>query len=81
MTVEATKEFVQMIDKSAREWRARKSQLEEKYHHFDLYAEDFFGIIVDFQLCDNLVAVFGAKIVDEDKYINFLLTYGEVHEG
>lgn len=80
MKIEATKEFVDMIEQSAREWRLLKSQLEEKYHKYDTYAKDNFGIKVDFSALDNAVIIHGATIVDEEKYITFLLKYGDMHD-
>jgi len=80
MKIEASKEFVDMIEKSAREWRTVKSQLEEKYQHYDVYCKEEFGIKVDFAALDNAVLIRGAKVVNDDKYINFLLRFGNMHE-
>lgn len=80
MKIEATRELVEMIEKSAREWRAIKSQLEEKYHHYDMYCIDYFGIKVDFSATEGAVVVHGATILDEEKYINFMLKYGNMHD-
>lgn len=80
MKLEASREFIDMIEKSAREWRSVKSQLEEKYQHYDVYCKDEFGIKVNFSALDSAVIVHGATIVNDDKYINFLLRYGNMHE-
>ena len=76
--LEATKELVEMIEKSAREWRSIRPQLEEKHRHYDLYCIDEFGIEVDFSAIDHAVIINGATVVDDEKYINFLLRYGEM---
>jgi uncharacterized lipoprotein YehR (DUF1307 family) len=78
MKIEATKELVQMIERSAREWKRIKPILEEKHRHYDTYAEDMFGINVDFGVFDNKVAIIGAQIIDDEKYVNFLLRYGDM---
>lgn len=80
MKLEATKELVEMIEKSAREWRSMKSQLEEKHQHYDVYCKEEFGIKVDFSALDNAVIIHGAKVVNDDKYINFLLRFGNMHD-
>ena len=80
MKLEASREFIDMIEKSAREWRSVKSQLEEKYQHYDVYCKDEFGIKVNFSALDSAVIVHGATIVNDDKYINFLLRYGNMHD-
>lgn len=80
MKIEATEEFVKMIELSAREWRVIKTQLEEKYHKYDAYAIEYFGIDVDFSAMDGAVVVHGATILDEEKYVTFLLKYGDMHD-
>jgi hypothetical protein len=80
--IEATKEFVELIERSAREWKLLKSQLEKKYHLYDTYAEDYFGLRVDFSMYrlqdGDVITIQGAEIIDEEKYINFLLKYGDM---
>ena len=76
--IEATEELVKMIEKSAREWRKLKPQLEKRLHHYDVYADEEFGIKVDFTAFDEAVIIHGAMITNEDKYINFLLRYGNM---
>jgi uncharacterized lipoprotein YehR (DUF1307 family) len=78
MKLEATKELVEMIERSAREWRNLKPQLETRLHYYDVYCEEEFGIKVDFSALDNAVIIHGAKVVNEDKYVNFLLRYGDM---
>lgn len=78
--IDATKELVQMIEKSAREWKKIKATLDEKYHHYDTYANDMFGIKVDFSAFDDMVIINGAEIINDEKYINFLLRYGNMHD-
>jgi hypothetical protein len=78
MKLEATKEFVEMIERSAREWKKLKSQLPKKYHHYDVYSKDEFGIKVDFSALDSAVIIHGATVVDDEKYVNFLLRYGDM---
>lgn len=80
MKIEASKELVAMIEKSAREWRTVKSQLEDKYQHYDVYCKEEFGIKVDFAALDNAVLIRGAKVVNDDKYIIFLLRFGNMHD-
>jgi uncharacterized lipoprotein YehR (DUF1307 family) len=80
MKLEATKELVEMIEQSAREWRLLKSHLEEKHHKYDTYAKDNFGIEVEFSALDNAVIIHGATVLDEEKYITFLLKYGDMHD-
>lgn len=80
MKIDATKELVQMIEKSAREWRTLKSQLEEKHQHYDSYCIDYFGLKVDFSALDGAVIIHGATILDEEKYMTFLLKYGNMHD-
>lgn len=76
--IEATKEFVEMIERSAKEWKVLKTQLEKKYHLFDTYALDYFGLEIDFAMHGNLVIINGAKVIDPDKYVDFLLRYGDM---
>ena len=76
--IDATKELVEMIEKSAREWKKIKATLEVKYHHYDTYANEMFGINVDFSVFDDMVVINGAEIVNDEKYINFLLRYGDM---
>jgi hypothetical protein len=78
MKLEATAELVEMIERSAREWKKVKSQLAKKYQHYDVYCKDEFGIKVDFAAFDTHVIIHGATVYDEEKYINFLLRYGNM---
>ena len=78
MKLDATEELVSMIRKSASEWRHMKEILDEKLHYYDVYCEHEFGIKVDFSAVDGMVIVHGAEIVDDDKYVNFLLRYGDM---
>ena len=80
MKLEASKELVDMIEKSAREWRAVKSQLEEKYQHYDVYCKEEFGIKVDFTAIENVVIIRGANVLNDEKYINFLLRFGNMYD-
>ncbi len=78
MKLEATKELVEMIERSAREWRSIKFSLDKELHHYDIYCKREFGLSVDFSALENAVIIHGATIVDEDKYVNFLLRYGDM---
>lgn len=80
MKIEASEELVAMVEKSAREWRKLKPQLDEKYHHYDVYCEEEFGMKVDFSAFENAVIIHGATVIDDDKYINFLLRFGNMHD-
>ena len=78
MNIKITKEFVEMIDSAAREWHTLKSHLDEKYHYFDFYANEYFGIQVDLAAFDTSVILQSATVIDSEKYVNFLLRYGKM---
>ena len=78
--IEATKELVQMIDRSAKEWKAIKFTLDDQLHYYDVYANETFGLKVDFNVFDDMILVTGAEIIDDEKYMNFLLRYGNMHD-
>lgn len=78
MKLEATKELVEMIERSAREWRSLKHQLDKRLHHYDVYCKEEFGIEVEFSALDNAVIIHGARVMNEEKYVNFLLRYGDM---
>ena len=80
MKLEATSELVEMIEKSAREWKKLKPQLDERLHHYDVYCEEEFGMKVDFSALDHAVIIHGATVVNDEKYINFMLRYGMPNE-
>ena len=78
MKLEATTELIEMINRSAREWNKFKSQLPEIHHFYDVYAKDIFGLNVDFSLMEDKVLIQGATIIDDDKFVNFVLTFSDM---
>lgn len=79
MKLEATKELVEMINLSAREWKSDPNRIDVD-KHFDSYCEREYGLKVDFSTMGNAVIVESATVTDEEKYINFLLRFGNMHD-
>ena len=79
-TVEVTPELIQTNTKAVRTWKRETLPLDDEEQHFDTFCEEEHGLQVDFGLNGNAVIVLGAKIVDDEKYINFLLKFGNMHD-
>lgn len=79
MKLEATKELVEMVNLSARAWKSDPNRT-DKDKNFDEYCEREYGLQVEFSVMGNAVMVEGATVVDEEKYIIFLLKFGNMHD-
>jgi len=75
-TVEVTPELIQTITKAVRTWKRETLPLDEEDQHFDTFCEQEHGLKVEFGQHGHAVVVLGAEIIDEEKYINFLLRFG-----
>jgi cellulase/cellobiase CelA1 len=80
MRVEITPELVDIITRSVRTWKRHTEPLDDKEQHYDTFCEETYGLKIDFFTVDGKVHVGGATVIDEDKYIEFLLTYGNMPE-
>ena len=79
MKIEATKELVEMVNLAARAWKVDPNRTEGD-KHFDDFCEREYGLKVDFSIMGQAVVVDGATIVDEEKYIVFMLKFGNMHD-
>lgn len=77
MRIEATAELVNMINAAAGLWKTDPRRTPGD-NHFDLFCEKEWGLKIDFVVAEDKVMVHGATITDEDKYVNFLLTFGSM---
>lgn len=78
--VEVTPEFVDTVTRAVRLWKRETLPLEEDDQHFDTFCENEYGLQVDFGQNGHLVIILGATVIDEEKYINFLLKFGKMHD-
>jgi len=78
--VEITPEFVSTITRAVRAWKREAIPHESEDQHFDTFCKEEHGLDVEFGQNGHVVVVLGATIVDEDKYINFLLKFGNMHD-
>jgi hypothetical protein len=78
MKIEITEEFVAAITRSVREWKRETVPHESEDQHYDVYCEREYGMKVEFAATGNIVSILGATMVDEEKYINFLLKFGDM---
>jgi hypothetical protein len=78
--IEVTKELMVNITNAVRAWQKYTVPLEDEDQHFDTFCEDMYGLKIEFFTVDNSVHVAGAEVVDEEKYMNFLLTFGMPNE-
>jgi len=78
--VEITPEFVTTITRAVRAWKRDTIPHEEEDQHFDTFCKEEHGLDVEFGQNGHIVVVLGATIVDEEKYINFLLKFGDTHD-
>ena len=74
--VEVTPELIQTITRAVRTWKKETLPLDDEEQHFDTFCEQEHGLRVEFGQHGNNVLILGAEILDEDKYINFLLRFG-----
>lgn len=79
MKVEITEEFVSAVTRSVKQWQRETVPDEEKDQHYDVFCEEEHGLKIKFASVDNKVCMLGAEIIDEEKYINFLLRFGNMH--
>lgn len=81
MKVEVTEEFVGSINNAVHAWK-RDPMLYKLHRYFDVLCEEEYGVKVDWVVSDSgAVQINGAELIDEEKYILFLLKFGEVHNG
>lgn len=78
MRLEVTEDLIKNITNAVRAWKRDTIPLDDEEQHFDTYCEEEHGLKVDFASDGHIVLVQGATVVDEDKYINFLLRYGNM---
>jgi hypothetical protein len=76
MNIEVTEHFVNTVNRAAIEWN-KEPKTGDKYVYFDVKCLEQFGIKVKFSGKSGAVLLESAEIVDEEKYIWFLLTYGQ----
>ncbi len=79
MKIEATKELVEMVNLAARAWKTDPNRTEHD-KHFDDYCEREYGLTVEFSTMGSAVLVEGATVTDEEKYIIFMLKFGNMHD-
>lgn len=77
--IEITQELVEMINLAVKEWKTDPNR-DPDDKHFDLYCEEMFGLTIDFAIMGHALLVEGAKVSDDNKYINFLLRFGNMHD-
>jgi len=80
INVEVTPELITNITRAVRAWKRDTVPLEDEEQHFDTFCKEEHGLDVEFGQNGHIVVVLGATIVDEGKYINFLLKFGNMHD-
>lgn len=75
MSLEVTEDLVKVINRAAVEWQ-KEPLTGSKYVYFDIKCKREFGIDVEFSVKSGKVSVESAEIIDDEKYIWFLLRYG-----
>ena len=75
MNIEINETFVQTLNNAAREWSS-EPMTTLKFKHFDEMCKSEYGIDAIFSGDRGIVELQQAKIVDEEKYIWFLLRFG-----
>ena len=80
MRLEITPELIEAITKAVRAWKRDTIPHEEEDQHFDTFCEEEHGLRIDFVSDGHAVMIQGAEVLDEDKYIDFLLRYGNMHD-
>lgn len=78
--LEVTTELVNNITRAVRAWKKETIPHESEDQHFDTFCKEEHGLDVEFGQNGHVVVVLGATIVDEEKYINFLLRFGNMHD-
>jgi hypothetical protein len=76
--VEVTPELVDTITRAVRAWKRETIPHESEDQHFDTYCKEEHGLDVEFGQNGHVVVILGATIIDEEKYINFLLRFGNM---
>lgn len=76
--VEVTPELVDTITRAVRAWKRETIPHESEDQHFDTYCKEEHGLDVEFGQNGHIVVVLGATIIDEEKYVNFLLRFGNM---
>lgn len=75
MNIEINEDFVKTLNKAAREWSHEPMSI-MKFKHFDEMCKSEYGIDATFSGDRGVVELQTAKIVDDEKYIWFLLRFG-----
>ena len=76
--VEVTPELISTITRAVRAWKRETIPHESEDQHFDTYCKEVHGLDVEFGQNGHIVVVLGATVIDEEKYINFLLRFGNM---
>jgi hypothetical protein len=76
--IEVTPELVDTITRAVRAWKRETIPHESEDQHFDTYCKEEHGLDVEFGQNGHVVVILGATIIDEEKYINFLLRFGNM---
>lgn len=74
-----TQEFIGSINNAVHSWK-RDPMLYKLHRYFDVLCEEEYGIKVDWSINEENggVQVNGAAIIDEEKYVWFLLKFGDM---
>jgi hypothetical protein len=75
MNIEITESFISTLNNAAREWSAEPITA-TKFKHFDELCKAEYGIDATFSGDRGIVELQTANIIDEEKYIWFLLRFG-----
>jgi len=73
--IEITETFVKTLNNAAREWSSEPMTI-TKFKHFDELCAAEYGINATFSGDRGVVELQSAKVIDEEKYIWFLLRFG-----
>ena len=75
MNIEINETFVKTLNNAAKEWSSEPMSV-TKFKHFDELCKAEYGIDATFSGERGVVELQDAKIIDEEKYIWFLLRFG-----
>jgi len=75
MNIEINEDFVKTLNKAAQEW-SHEPMSSMKFKHFDEMCKAEYGIDATFSGDRGVVELQTAQIIDDEKYIWFLLRFG-----